>query len=149
MTADLSYSSYQPPFYATAFARLQPEPSNLNLQSDSSTDHFVPNYSIRSTAKSVLCHFNILKTTREISQAIGEFSKFYHSSDKSNSVTISFFAQSRLILNIQSLLNEPVKVEYHPSTNHSQGIITILILIHMKQEDILEGLTSQKVTKSQ
>ena len=104
-------------------------------------------FSIRSTVGRDLRFLNIFSANQELRRSIGEFSKFDHADDKSISITVKSTNQANLLLKLEKLLGEPVKVEVHPSCRRSQGIITCPVLRNMHVDDILEGLCHHHITK--
>ena len=137
-----------PASYASAVsASTSSTDPNFESSTLSSDSYFIRKYSIRSTSGSDLRCLNVFKASHELEQTIGSFSKFDHSADHSITITIKSSEQACKLLIMQKLMNEQVTVEVHPSCRQSQGIITSSILQHMTEKDILEGLSSQHVSK--
>ena len=106
--------------------------------------HFV----IKSNEAADMRKMNIFHVNREMTRLLnGKVEKINHTSDGSLHVIVSTMEQSLEILKITTFLNEPVTVELHRNLNFSQGVISSSLLKNYSENDILEGLKDQDVTK--
>lgn len=123
------------------------QPVSLPGRPSGAGSHTVHLYSIRSTTGGDLRYLNVFKADRELHQLLGPYTKFDHGRDKSLTITVSHVGQAQRLLQLTSLLGEPVVVEPHPSTRQSIGLVSSSLLPRMSDKDILAGLSDQKVVK--
>ena len=130
-------------FAAVASAATQPLPGSPPAEAP----HSAHMYSVKSTKGGDLRSLNIFKADRELYQVLGPYTKFDHGRDKSLTITVSCVSQAQRLLKLTSLLGEPISVVPHASTLQSVGLITSRLLSQMSDQDILDGLSNQKVVK--
>ena len=131
-----------------SYAGVTATPSTVSSRSTmSAMPGFIHKYSIRSSSGADLRRLGIFKVDDALRRLIGSYTKLDHSADKSITVTIATEAQAKSLLQLRSLLNEPVTVDVHPSCKQSVGLIHSALLAHESTEDILLRLSAQHVTK--
>ena len=85
---------------------------------------------------------------REICEIIGEPARISPNQDKSLTVKVKNNAQGQKLFTMKTLVKETVTVQPHVRFNLSQGVITSSSLKDYSEEQIVEGLTDQGVSKA-
>ena len=109
---------------------------------------YVKFYSIVSPSNADLSKLNMFAVDREIGEIIGEPARISPSQDKSLTVKVKNDAQGQKLLTMKTLVKETVTVQPHGRFNVSQGVITSSSLKEYSEEQLVEGLTDQGVSKA-
>ena len=109
---------------------------------------YVKFYSIDSPSNPDLSNLNMFAVDREICEIIGEPARISPNKDISVTVKVKNEAQGQKLLTMKTLVKETVTVQPHVRFNVSQGVITSSSLKDYSEEQIVEGLTDQGVSKA-
>ena len=109
---------------------------------------YVKFYSIVSPSNADLSKLNMFAVDGEICKIIGEPSRISPNQDKSLTVKVKTDAQGQKLLTMKTLVKETVTVQPHVRFKVSQGVITSSYLKDYSEEQIVEGLTDQGVSKA-
>ena len=99
-------------------------------------------YTIKSTGETNVTKLNMFKVDKELHQHIGVFERISEDfQNKSWTIEVRTASQGQKLLELKTLVSEPIIVTPHEHHNQSQGVITCPLLKGYTNEEINEGLS--------
>ena len=88
----------------------------------------------------------MFKVDKELRQHIGVFVRIFEDfQNKSWTIEVRTASQGQKLLELKTLVSEPIAVTPHEHHNQSQGVITCPLLKGYTNEEVTEGLSDHGV----